>query len=55
MSIKRKFLTVKEVIELLEAMPDKEIVLMVDCPFCGKGSQIASVAECVILRSRIDE
>jgi len=47
----KKVLTVKEVIKLLEAMPDKEMTLMIDCPYCGKGNQLASVGECVILRS----
>ena len=48
---KQKFLTVREVIKLLEAMPDKEMAMMIDCPYCGKGNQLASIAECVVLRS----
>ena len=49
----KKPLTVKQVIKLLEALPDKEMALMVDCPSCGKGSQLASIDECVVLRSEV--
>jgi hypothetical protein len=48
---RKRFLTVREVIKLLEAMPDKEMTMMIDCPYCGKGNQLASIAECVVLRS----
>ena len=44
-------LTVREMIKLLEALPDKEMTMMVDCPYCGRGNQLASIVECVVLRS----
>jgi len=43
--------TVKQVIKLLEAMPDKQMKIMIDCPYCGRGNQLSSVGECVILSS----
>lgn len=33
-------MTVKKAIELLQAMPDKTLKLMIDCPYCGKGNQL---------------
>jgi hypothetical protein len=51
-SEKKKAMTVKEAIKLLEAMPNKELAILIDCPYCGKGSQFAFVDECVVLRSK---
>lgn len=48
-------MTVKEAIKLLQAMPDKEMKLMIDCPYCGKGNQLASIDECVVLSAPKDE
>lgn len=45
-------MTVKEAIKFLTKLPDKEICLMVDCPYCGKGSQLAKIYEAVILESK---
>jgi hypothetical protein len=45
-------MTVKEAIEILSKLPDKEMLLMVDCPHCGRGSQLEAVAECVVLQTR---
>jgi hypothetical protein len=47
----QKPMTVKEAIKLLQAMPDKEMKLMIDCPYCGKGNQLVSITECVVLAS----
>ena len=44
-------MTVKEAIEVLSKLPDKEMILMVDCPHCGRGSQLANIEECVVLKS----
>ena len=46
---KAKGLTVKQAIKMLQKLPDKELKLLIDCPFCGKGSQIAAIDECVVL------
>jgi hypothetical protein len=46
-------LTVKRAIELLQAMPDKEMKVLIDCPYCGKGNQLASITECVVLSSKV--
>jgi hypothetical protein len=43
-------MTVRRAIELLEAMPDKGLMLMIDCPYCGRGNQLAEIAECVVLK-----
>ena len=48
-------MTVKEAIEILSQLPDKEMLLMVDCPHCGRGSQLAAVEECVVLKSKPEE
>jgi hypothetical protein len=45
-------MTVKEAIELLSKMPDKTLKLMIDCPYCGKGNQVATISECVVLASK---
>jgi len=42
--------TVAEAIKILQEMPDKEIAILVDCPYCGRGTQLATVIECVVLR-----
>jgi hypothetical protein len=44
-------MTVKQAIKMLEAMPDKEMKVMIDCPYCGKGNQLSSINECVVLSS----
>ena len=46
---KPKWITVEQAIKLLQAMPDKTLKVLIDCPYCGKGSQISSVTECVVL------
>lgn len=48
-------MTVKEAIELLSKMPDKEVAVLIDCPFCGKGSQLEKIDQCVLLESKKDE
>jgi hypothetical protein len=47
--------TVKQAIEYLNSLPDKEIMLMVDCPHCGKGAQLAKIFEAVILQSLTEQ
>jgi hypothetical protein len=46
-----KAMTVARVIKLLQAMPDKQMKVMIDCPYCGKGNQLSSINECVVLSS----
>ena len=43
---------VKEAIALLSKMPDKEMTMMVDCPYCGRANQLATIGEVVVLRSK---
>jgi hypothetical protein len=52
---RKRGMTVKEAIKLLEAMPDKELMLMIDCPYCGKGNQLSTISECVVLSSPVEE
>ena len=47
-------MTVNEMIEILLKLPDKQMLLMVDCPHCGRGSQLAAVEECVVLKSKAE-
>ena len=49
-----KGMTVKDAIKFLSKLPDKEIALMIDCPNCGRGNQLASIVECVVLRSEVE-
>lgn len=48
-------MTVKQAIDILSVMPDKGMMLMVDCPHCGRGSQLAEIEECIILKSKAGE
>jgi len=43
-------MTVAQAIELLSKLPDKNMALMVDCPHCGHGHQLAEIEEMVILK-----
>lgn len=45
-------MTVKQAIEWLQKLPDKEMMLMVDCPNCGRGAQLDKIFEAVILSSK---
>ena len=45
-------MTVREAIEWLEKLPDKEMMLMVDCPHCNRGYELAKISEVVILKSK---
>lgn len=47
-----KGMTVKQAIEILQKISDKELKLMLDCPYCGKGNQLESIAECVVLAGK---
>lgn len=51
---KAKPLTVKQAIELLSKVADKELRVLIDCPYCGKGSQISTITECVVLATHDD-
>jgi hypothetical protein len=48
-------MTVKQAIRFLESLPDKETMLMVDCPHCGRGAQLEKIFEAVILQSKVEE
>jgi len=45
---------VSDAIAILQALPDKEMELLVDCPHCGRGAQLAKIEECVVLRSVVE-
>jgi hypothetical protein len=44
-------MNVAEAIEILSKLEDKKMELLVDCPHCGRGAQLAAIEECVVLRS----
>lgn len=44
-----KGMTVKQAIEYLSKLRDHSIFLMIDCPNCGQGHQLARIEEAVIL------
>lgn len=46
---RKEGMTVKQAIEYLSKLPDKEMALMVDCPNCGHGHQLARIVEAVIM------
>ena len=46
-----KHMTVAQAIDFLSKIGDKSMAVMIDCPHCGKGSQIAFIEEAVILSS----
>jgi len=48
-------MTVKQAIKFLSKLPDKDMVLMVDCPHCGHGCQLAKIYEAVVLQSEEPE
>ena len=47
-------MTVREAILFLSQLPDKEISMMIDCPYCGKGNQLAKMGEAVILYGKVE-
>jgi len=47
---KNKPMTVKQAIEWLGKLKDKDMFLMVDCPHCGRGQQLSAIEEVVLLR-----
>lgn len=48
-------MTVKQVIEWLSKLPDKSIFIMVDCPNCGHGQQLAAMCEAVIMQGKRED
>jgi hypothetical protein len=48
-------ITVKEAIEMLSNIDNKEMTMLIDCPYCGKGNQISFISECVVLGSQEPE
>lgn len=50
----KRGMTVKQAIEWLSKLADKEMMLMVDCPHCGRGAQLERIAEAVILHSKAE-
>lgn len=44
-------MTVKELIDILQRLPDKKVKLVIDCPHCGAANQIKNVTEVVTLGS----
>lgn len=42
-------MTVEQAIEALQKVPDKQVMIMVDCPHCGRGSQLAEAFEAVAI------
>ena len=42
---------VSEAIAFLAKLPDKDLELLIDCPNCGQGNQLAHIFEAVVLSS----
>ena len=42
---------VSDAIAFLSKLPDKDIELLIDCPNCGQGNQLAHMFEAVVLSS----
>lgn len=45
-------MTVEQAIKLLQKIPDKKLKLLIDCPYCGKGNQLVTIDDCVVLGSK---
>ena len=45
-------MNVKEVIALLSKMPDKNVEILLDCPWCGKSDGIGSLQEVVLASNK---
>lgn len=43
-------MTVKEVIEKLQKLPDKKMEILLDCPHCGHSQQLSGLDEVVVAR-----
>jgi hypothetical protein len=46
---KPKHMTVRDVIEVLQRVPNKDIKVLLDCPYCGRGQQIRGLTEVVVI------
>lgn len=44
-------MTVEEAINYLQNIEDKDVMLMIDCSYCGHGNQLVKIVEAVILCS----
>lgn len=47
-------MNVKELIDILQRIPDKEVKLVIDCPHCGAANEIKKVTEVVTIGGRED-
>ncbi len=44
-------MTVKEAIEMLTNIDNKDMRLMIDCPHCGHANEMRTISELVVLGS----
>ena len=42
-------MTVQQAIKWLQELPDKQLEILIHCPYCGRGNQLAKMEEVVIL------
>ena len=45
-------MTVAQLIERLKRMPDKDMMILLDCPHCGKSAQLWRLSEVVVAEGR---
>jgi len=48
-------MTVKQAIEWLSKLPDKDMFILIGCPHCGRGHQLGRIAEAVVLEGKAEE
>jgi len=45
-------MTIKETIEMLQKFKNKDVQLYFDCNHCGKGMELVTASECVIVKTQ---
>lgn len=48
-------MTVKEMTELLNKIPDKSLKVVFDCKHCGHPLELVEVDQCVVISAREEE
>ena len=45
-------MTVAALLKVLEKMPDKDMMILLDCPHCGKSAQLWRLSEVVVAEGK---